>query len=145
MKFEFIIWIIIFIAYVGFTIFRRMRSSSKTGENRSDKQGSGWKMKFDKFMSQVQQMAGDEVKLKYREGKWKDLSAKTIEPVVEKPLIPEQKPDLPKSIADHTETIVPEKAILPMYFDASIPDLRKAVIWSEILAPPLALRDKRLK
>ena len=145
MKFEYFIWIIIFIAFVGFTIFRRMRPSSKTGRNRSDNQGSGWKEKLDNFMSQVQQMAGDEDKLKYREQKWKDLSPKTIEPAVEKPLIPEQKPDLQKSIAERTETTAPEKAILPIYFDTSIPDLRKAVIWSEILAPPLALRDKRLK
>ena len=90
-------------------------------------------------------MAGDEDKLKYREQKWKDLSPKTIEPAVEKPLIPEQKPDLPKSIAERIETTVPEKAISPIYFETRITDLRKAVIWSEILAPPLALRDKRLK
>ena len=90
-------------------------------------------------------MAGDEDKLKYRGQKWKGLSPKTIEPAVEKPLILEQKPDSPNSIAERTETTVPEKTILPIYFDTSIPDLRKAVIWSEILAPPLALRDKRLK
>ena len=37
--------------------------------------------------------------------------------------------------------VVDGKKILPG-LEYGIQDLRKAVIWSEILAPPLALRDK---
>lgn len=120
-----------------------MRASSTTGKNRSDKQSSGWKVKIEKLMSLIQQMSGDEHKLVYREQKWRDLSPKTIKPVVEKPIIPEQIPDLPTTTAERTATTVPEKTIFPVYSAISIPDLRKAVIWSEILAPPLALRNKR--
>jgi len=145
MKFEIIVWIIIFIGFLVFSIFKKMRASSKTGANRSDKKGSGWKVKVENLMSQIQQMAGDDDKLEYREQKWRDLSPKTIKKAVEKPLIPEQMPDLPKITAEGAETTVPEKTILPINFDSSIPDLRKAVIWSEILAPPLALRNRRLK
>jgi hypothetical protein len=145
MKFEYLIWIIIFIAFVGFSIFRRMGSTLKAGENRSDKQDSGWVVRFDKFLSQVQRVTGEEDSLKDQDQRWKDLSRNTIEPAVEKQPLPEQKPAIPKAFAERTEPAVSGNEISPIYLDLGIQDLRKAVIWSEILAPPLALRDKRLK
>jgi len=145
MKFEVFIWIITFLAFIGFSIFRKMRASSKTGESGPDNQGSGWKGKIEKLMSQIQQIAGEENERKHQEQTRRDLAPKTARPAVEKPLIPAQIPDLPKTLAERPETTAPEKAMLPIYFDISITDLRKAVIWSEILAPPLALRNKRLK
>ena len=143
MKFEYFIWIIIFIAFVGFSIFRRLRSILKVGENRSDKQDSGWKMRLEKFMSQVQRMTGEGDLLKDQDHRWKDLSPNTIEPLVEKPPLPEQKPAIPKAFAERTETAPSSNDIPPpLYLDLGIQDLRKAVIWSEILAPPLALREE---
>jgi hypothetical protein len=142
MKFEYLIWIIIFLAFVGFTIIKRLRTTSKEGKNKFIKQRSDWKVRFNKFISQVRQMAGDEDKLKYRGQRRKDIFAERIDKAVEKPLISEQKPDVPKSIAERIEATISEKAVLPIYFDSGTPELRKAVIWSEILAPPLALRDK---
>ena len=147
MKFEIFIWIIIFIAFVGFSIFRRLRAILKAGENRPKKQDSGWKMRLEKFMSQVHQMTGQENLLKDQDHRWKDLSPNTIEPPFEKPPLPEQKPAIPKAFAERTETAVSSNDFspTPIFLDVGIQDLRKAVIWSEILAPPLALRDKRLK
>ena len=143
MKFEIFIWIVIFIAFVGFSIFRRLRAILKAGENRSKKQDSGWKMRLEKFMSQVHQMTGQEDLLKDQDHRWKDLSPNTIEPPVEKPPLPEQKPAIPKAFAERTEPAVSGNDTSPINLDFGIQDLRKAVILSEILAPPLALRNKR--
>jgi hypothetical protein len=143
MKFEIIVSIIIFMALLAFSIFRKMRASSKTGKNRSDKQGSGWKVRFEKFLSQVQRAAGGEDLLENQDQRWKDLSSNTIDPAVEKKPLPLQKPAIPKAFAERNEPAVSGHAISPVNLDFGIQDLRKAVIWSEILAPPLALRDKR--
>ncbi len=145
MKFEYLIWIIIFIAFVGFSIFRRMRSTLKAGENRPNKRDSGWKKRFDNFLSQVHRATGVEDLLKDQDQRWKDLSPNTMDPAIEKPPLPEQKPAIPKEFAESTEPAVSGNDISPMYLDFGIQDLRKAVIWSVILAPPLALRDKRPK
>jgi hypothetical protein len=146
MKFEYFIWIIIFIALVGFSIFRGLRAIFKAEENRSNKQDSGWKMRLEKFISQVQRMTGEEDLRKDQDHGWKDLSPNQIEPPVEKSPLPEQKPAIAKAFAERIETAVSSNDISPpIYLDSGIRDLRKAVIWSEILAPPLALRNKRLK
>jgi hypothetical protein len=115
MKFEYLIWIIIFIVFVGFIIFKKMRTASK---------------------------AGEEVTLKGQGQRRKEISAERIESAIEKPSLPEKKPALLKAVAERTEPTVSGKAILPKDLDSGIQDLRKAVIWSEILAPPLALRDE---
>ena len=145
MKFEFLIWIIIFIMFVGFSIFRRMRSTLKAGENKSDKQESGWKQRVDQFLSQVQRVTGEEDLLEDQEQRWKDISSNTIDPAVEKRPLPEQKPAIPKAFAERIEPAVSGNDISYIDLDIGVQDLRKAVIWSEILAPPLALRDKRPK
>ena len=145
MKIEYLIWIIIFLAFVGFSIFRRMRSILKAGENKSDKRDSGWKELIEKILSQVKQVTGVEDLLKDQDQRWKDLSPNTIDPAIKRPPLPEQKPAIPKAVAERTEPAVSGKDTSPIYSDFDIQELRKAVIWSEILAPPLALRDKRLK
>jgi hypothetical protein len=145
MKFEFLIWIIIFIIFVGFSVFKRMRSALKAGENKSDKQESGWKERVDQFLSQVQRVTGEKDLLVDQEQGWKDISSNTIDPAVEKRPLPEQKPAIPKAFAERTDPPISGSDISPIYLDIGIQDLRKAVIWSEILAPPLALRDKRPK
>jgi len=47
-----------------------------------------------------------------------------------------------KDVAERMEPDVYGKESLPENLEYGIQDLRKAVIWSEILATPLALRDK---
>lgn len=140
MKFEYLIWIIIFIVFVGFTIFKKMRTASKAGEKGNFKLRTDWKVRFNKFMPHVQQMAGEEDTLKDQGQRRKEISAERIESAVEKSPLPEKKPALLKTVAERTEPTVSGKAILPKDLDSGIQDLRKAVIWSEILAPPLALR-----
>jgi hypothetical protein len=148
MKFENLIWIIIFLVYVVWLIIKKVRAASKTSEKRVAKRRPEWKEKLNKFMSQIQQMP--------REGEpledlgpledmgpiRKEISSERIEQAIEKPPLPKIKPALVKADAESAEPAVSGKEIRPKDFELGIQDLRKAVIWSEILAPPLALRDK---
>jgi hypothetical protein len=52
------------------------------------------------------------------------------------------KPSAVKDVVEKKEPVDSEKEILETGLAYGIQDLRRAVIWSEILAPPLALRDE---
>ena len=147
MEFEYLIWIIIFLVYVGSTIIKRLRAASRSKEedNKSINQHSGWRKRLNQLMSQVQKKAGDKVVVTHQGHRRRDIFAEAIESANEKPTVPEQKPELPKSVAQPDETGYYQKDIIPPYFDTGKSELRKAVIWSEILAPPLALREERPK
>jgi hypothetical protein len=142
MKFENLIWIIIFLVYVVWLIIKKVRAASKTSEKGIAKRLPEWKEKLNKFMSQVQQMAGEGEPLEDLEPIRKEVSSERIEQAIEKPPLPKIKPALVKADAESAEPAVSGKEILPKDLEFGIQDLRKAVIWSEILAPPLALRDK---
>src|SRR5210317_759235 len=142
MKFEHFIWLIIFLGFVVSVIFKKVRAASKTSEKESAKRLPEWKEKLNKFMSQVQQMAGEGDTLEDLGPIQKEISSERIEQAIEKPPLPKIKPALVKADAESAEPAVSEKEILPKDLEFGIQDLRKAVIWSEILAPPLALRDK---
>ncbi len=142
MKFEHLIWIIIFLVFVMFVILKKVRAAPKTSEKGIAKRLPEWKEKLNKFMSQVQQMAREGDTLEDLGPIRKEISSKRIEQVIEKPPLPKIKPALVKADAESIEPAVSGKEILPKDLEFGIQDLRKAVIWSEILAPPLALRDK---
>lgn len=142
MKFEHLIWIIIFLVFVVSVIIKKVRAASKTSEKGIAKRLPEWKEKLNKFMSQVQQMAGEGDTLEDLGPIRKEISSERIEQAIEKPPLPKIKPALVKADAESIEPAVSGKEILPKDLEFGIQDLRKAVIWSEILAPPLALRDK---
>jgi len=142
MKFEHLIWIIIFLVFVVSVILKKVRAASKTSEKGVAKRLPEWKEKLNKFMSQVQQMAGEGDTLEDLGPIRKEISSEIIEQAIEKPPLPKIKPALVKADAESIEPAVSGKEILPKDLEFGIQDLRKAVIWSEILAPPLALRDK---
>jgi len=142
MKFEHLIWIIIFLVFVGSVIIKKVRAASKTSEKGIAKRLPEWKEKLNKFMSQVQQMAGEGDRLEDLGPIRKEISSERIEQAIEKPPLPKIKPALVKADAESIEPAVSGKEILPEDLEFGIQDLRKAVIWSEILAPPLALRDE---
>ncbi len=54
-----------------------------------------------------------------------------------KPSIPSEKPEIVS-----TQKLKAAKSVKPLIEKPTIQDLRKAVVWSEILAPPLALRKE---
>ena len=142
MKFEHLIWIIIFLVFVVSVIIKKVRVASKTSEKGIVKRLPEWKEKLNKFMSQVQQMAREGDTLEDLGPIRKEISSERIEQAIEKPPLPKIKPALVKADAESIEPAVSGKEILPKDLEFGIQDLRKAVIWSEILAPPLALRDK---
>ena len=156
MKFEHLIWIIIFLVFVVSVIIKKGRAASKTSEKGIAKRLPKWKEKLNKFMSQAQQMAREGDTLEDLGPIRKEISSERIEQAIEKPPLPKIKPALVKADAEGIEigdfkfddleensgTAVSGKEILPKDLEFGIQDLRKAVIWSEILAPPLALRDE---
>ena len=142
MKFEHLIWIIIFLVFVVSVIIKKVRAASKTSEKGVAKRLPEWKEKLNKFMSQVQQMAGEGDTLEDLGPIRKEISSERIEQAIEKPPLPKIKPALVKADAEGIEAAVSGKEILPKDLEFGIQDLRTAVIWSEILAPPLALRDE---
>lgn len=142
MKFENLIWIIIFLVYVVWLIIKKVRAASKTSEQGVAKRLPEWKEKLNKFMSQIQQMPREGEPLEDLGPMRKEISSERIEQAIEKPPLPKIKPALVKADAESAEPAVSGKEIRPKDFELGIQDLRKAVIWSEILAPPLALRDK---
>jgi hypothetical protein len=142
MKFEHLIWIVILLVFVMFVILKKVRAAPKTSEKGIAKRLPEWKEKLNKFRSQVQQMAREGDTLEDLGPIRQEISSKRIEQAIEKPPLPKIKPALVKADAESIEPAVSGKEILPKDLEFGIQDLRKAVIWSEILAPPLALRDK---
>ena len=142
MKFEHLIWIIIFLVFVVSVIIKKVRAASKTSEKGIAKRLPEWKEKLNKFMSQIQQMTREGDPLEDLGPIREEISSERIEQAIEKPPLPKIKPALVKADAESGEPAVSGKEILPKYLEFGIQDLRKAVIWSEILAPPLALRDE---
>ena len=139
-------------------ILKRVKAASKTGDQGIAKRRPEWREKLDKFISQARQ----ELEIAKQEDSNKETGWEKVLPreeddletireeippqrtgqVLEKTPSPEIQPALVKADAESIEPAVSEKEILPKDLEFGIQDLRKAVIWSEILAPPLALRDK---
>jgi F0F1-type ATP synthase membrane subunit b/b' len=55
MKFEHLIWIIIFLVYLVTVILKRVYAASKTGDLGIAKRRSEWREKLDKYLSQARQ------------------------------------------------------------------------------------------
>ena len=142
MKIENLLWIIIFLVFAVSVVIKKVRAASKTSEKRIAKKLPEWTDKLNKFMSRVQQIAGERDVLEDPEPLREEISSESIEQAIEKPPLPKIKPHLVKADAESLEPAVSEKEILPKGLEYGIQDLRKAVIWSEILAPPLALRNE---
>ena len=158
MKFENLIWIIIFLVYVVSVILKKARAASKAGEEGGTPKPPEWKGKLNTFLSRMKQ----EIEVTKQEGSnqetgWekilpqedddlepvrKKLSPERTEQVLEKTPLPKIKPARVKAVAESIEPAVSGEAILQRDLAYGVQDLRKAVIWSEILAPPLALRDE---
>jgi hypothetical protein len=158
MKFEHLIWIIIPLIYVVTVILKKVYAASKTGDQGIAKRRPERREKLDKFLSQArqeQEIAKQEDSNK--ETGWeeilpqeddepepvrKEISPERTEQVLEKTPLRKIKPAPVKAVAESIDPGVSGEAILQRDLAYGVQDLRKAVIWSEILAPPLALRDE---
>ena len=142
MKSEYILWIAICLIYVVSVLVKRARAASDTGQKEGAKKPPAWIEKLNKFVSQIQERDRQGEVFEDPGPSLEESYTDTIELTIEEPQLPEIKP---LRVKMDTERPVPAdsgKEILSKDMVYGIQDLRKAVIWSEILAPPLALRDE---
>ena len=153
MKSEYLIWIIIFLVYMVFIFLKKTRAASKSEERGGGRSRPGLQGKLDNFLSRIKaEIEAANPKGSNEETGWEKFlpqeeDVKTvrdaspperIEPVIgKKPVLKVKAGTVPESM----KPVVDVKKTLPG-LEYGIRDLRKAVIWSEILAPPLALRDE---
>jgi len=153
MKSEYLIWIILFLVYMVFIFLKKTRAASKSEERGGGRSRPGLQGKLDKFLSRIKaEIEAANPKGSNEETGWEEYlpqeeDVKTlrdeppperIEPVIgKKPVLKVKAGTVPESM----KPVVDGKKILPG-LEYGIRDLRKAVVWSEILAPPLALRDE---
>ena len=142
MKIETLLWVIVFLVYVVSVVIKKTRAASKTSEKRIAKKLPEWINKLNKFISKVQQIAGERGVLEDPKSLQEEIPSERIEPAIKKAPLTKIKPQLMKADVDSLEPADSGKEIPPNDLAYGIQDLRKAVIWSEILAPPLALRDE---
>jgi len=159
MNFEDHIWIILFLVYVVWVIIKKVRAASKTSEKGVAKRLPEWKEKLNKLKQEdleketgwerflpreddEPELAMADVTLEDLEPIRKETHPERVVRVLEKKPSPKIKPAPVKVVAESIEPTVSGKEILTKDLEFGIQDLRKAVIWSEILAPPLALRDE---
>jgi len=141
MEFEKLIWIVLFLVYVVFIFLKKMRAASKPEEKGGGNNPPGWKGKLDQFLSQMKgEIEAANPKGSNEETVRSESPPKRIEPVIEKKPVLKAKPASAGPVSERMKPVVDGQKILPE-LEYGIRDLRKAVVWSEILAPPLALRD----
>lgn len=143
MKFENLIWVILFLVYMVFIFLKKTRAASKSEGGGVGKSRTGLKGKLDEFLSRIKAeieaanpKGSDDVKPVLYES-----PPERIEPVIDKKPVLKVKPAPARAVSKSIKPVVDGKKTLPG-LEFGIRDLRKAVIWSEILAPPLALRDE---
>ena len=155
MEFEYLIWIIILV-YVVFIILKKTRAASKFEERGGGRSRPGLQGKLNKFLSRIKaEIEAANPKGSNEETGWEaylpqEEDVKTIrdespperiEPVIEKKPVLKVKSAPAGTVSESLKPVGDGKKSLPG-LEYGIQDLRKAVVWSEILAPPLALRDE---
>ena len=156
MKFEYLIWIIFFLVFIVFIFLKKTQAASKSEERGGAGSRPGLQGKLDKFLSRIKaEIEAANPKGSTEETGWEkflpqeedvitvrdESSPERIEPVIEKKPVLKTKPAPAGPVSKSMKPVVDGKKALPGS-EYGIPDLRKAVVWSEILAPPLALRDE---
>lgn len=168
MDLESLLWIVVFLIYVASVFIKRIRRPAKAKKKAKPKTAGRWQEKLTAFQAGIQGKFGDfmeEVKRELEASKQKDSKEQTgweklfppkedePDPVVEKTEPVEVPPEpIRKTVREEValrwedavekkEPVVLEKEPLIEDLAYGIQDLRRAVIWAEILAPPLALRD----
>ena len=156
MKFEYLIWIIIFLVYMVFIFLKKSRAALKSEEMGGGGSRTGLQGKLNKFLSRIKaEIEAANPKGSDEETGWEavlpqeedvkpardESPPERIEPVIEKRPVLKVKPAPARPVSESMKPAVDGKKTLPG-LAYGIRDLRKAVVWSEILAPPLALRDE---
>jgi hypothetical protein len=154
MKTENLIWVLIFLVYIVSVILKKARAGSKDGKVGAAKSRSGWKAKLDQYLTRIKQ----EMEASKREGPGADTVWEELMQSEEDPLQPAREETIPvrkaplikEAPAPIIESVIKKVAAGSTVsadragsndLSFGVQDLRRAVVWSEILAPPIALRD----
>ena len=160
-----LIWILILL-FVVLSAVIRLRRERKFRYRETDDKKTGWRAKLSAFTDQLEQMAREGEGPEKAVAPAADMSWERIEPALAearepapeiipaaadagaktpafaKPVIAEPDPEPPAPAAAPAAPAVPPEQSRPKPSSPGLRDLRRAVIWSEILAPPLALRNR---
>ena len=143
MKLETLLWIIVFLVCVGLFILRKVIAASKAGAKQTPQKRPEWKEKLDQYMARLrQQMETAGQKNQEREPERIRVLSEETGRLAEKTPLPDLKSAAAPPAGEKTAPMVSAKAIPRKQPAYGLSDLQRAVVWSEILAPPLALRDR---
>ncbi len=154
MKFDSIFPIIIVIIYIAslyFSAKKKKKQAEEKAKAKGEKPGKklpAWRQALDNVTSRIQREFEPPGEGPSREGDvWKMLTGQTPAPghertpsapdLVEEPIEPPPGP-MQAFLDVEPETIEPSLEKIPRR--ATVSDLRNAVVWAEILGPPVALR-----
>ena len=124
-------------------IVRKVIAASEAGAKQTPQKRPEWQEKLGQYMTRLRQQmetTGPENQKREPE-RIRVLSEETGRPAGKTPL-PDLKPAAASPAGEKTAPMASAKAMprkQPAYW---LSDLQRAVVWSEILAPPLALRDR---
>lgn len=138
MDFETIITILIVSIIVVFQLLKRLFSAKTAASGKVP----AWKQKLDGALSQIREelkteMAGDSPEPAYRDHIVPEAEPETVA------VTPPKRDYRAERISRMEELSAPKTDEQKEEVDVGFMDLQQAIIWSEILAPPLALRNER--
>jgi len=138
MDLETIITILIVFFVVVFQLLKRLISAKTAAPGKVP----AWKQKLDGVLSQIQEefeteMAGDSSEPAYRDHIVPEAAAETVT------VTPPEWDYRAERISRMEEPSASKTDEQKEEVEAGFMDLQQAIVWSEILAPPLALRNER--
>jgi len=138
MDFETIITILIVFAVVVFQLLKRLFSAKTAAPGKVP----AWKQKLGDTLSQIREefeteMVDDSSEPAYRDHIVPEATAETVT------VTPPERDYRAERIHRMEELSAPKTDEQKEEVDAGLMDLQQAIVWSEILAPPLALRNER--
>ncbi|MFC1829353.1 hypothetical protein ACFL0O_07070 [Thermodesulfobacteriota bacterium] len=161
MDFESLIWIVAVLIWVVSAVIKKKRAAPEPKEKAATKKRPEWREKLDGFLTQIKKqmqgelndtpptmeisrkemetMGGFSEFLEKRAGKepyYQDIELSADDISYEGM---ETVPEEPAPVDTEPEIEAPSRPESVLRYD--IKDLRKAIIWSEILGPPVALKN----
>ena len=162
MDFESLIWIVAVLIWVVSTVLKKKRVAPESTEKAAAKKRPGWKEKLDRYLAQIKANMQAELddtppdtRISREEMKTVGGVSEFLEKRIEKePYYQDIKlsaddisheamtagPEEPAPVYTEPETEAPFRPETILRYD--IKDLQKAVIWAEILGPPVALKKQ---
>jgi hypothetical protein len=122
---------------------RKVIDASEAGAKQTRQKRPEWKEKLGRYMTRLrQQMETTGPKNQEREREQIRVLSEEKGRLAEKMPLPDLKPAAASPAGEKSAPVASAKAIPRKQTEYALSALQRAVVWSEILAPPLALRDR---